>query len=219
MKDIDYIPQDDEMEDLRKRILAARETEQESLRHANEELMTHFIYNSINLAGERSSRIQITRILKQETDPSADLPFDKTTLAILGLRDAYNNMLDIADSPAITSEQVSELHRLYYTRIDDITAGHCRPDTEKRNYEAELNNFLEWFNGSHDADCFRSSAAAYRRYIYMHPYKGGNGHLARLILALKMFQHGYPAIVIPNKWKAEYDSLIKNLMKTPSPTS
>ena len=210
MKDIDYIPQDDEMEDLRKRILAARETVQESLRHANEELMTHFIYNSVNLAGERSSRIQITRILKQETDPSADLPSDKTTLAILGLRDAYNNMLDIADSPAITSEQVSELHRLYYTRIDDITAGHCRPDTEKRNYEAELNNFLEWFNGSHDADCFRSSAAAYRRYIYMHPFKGGNGHLARLILALKMFQHGYPAIVIPNKWKAEYDSLIKN---------
>jgi Fic family protein len=85
-----------------------------------------------------------------------------------------------------------------------------RPDTERRNYEAELNEYLQWLNANANTECFHTAATAYRRYIYMHPFKGGNGHLARMILALTMHKYGYPAIVVPNKWKAEYDSLIKN---------
>ncbi len=208
MKDIDYIPQDDEMEDLRKRILAARETEQESLRRANEDLMTHFIYNSVNIAGDRISRISTMRTLKSTDDLTE--PSLKVAIEILGLRDAYQYMLDVADSPEILPQNLAEMHRLFYQRIDNATAGQCRPDTERRNYEAELIEYLQWLNANHGTDCFHTAATAYRRYIYMHPFNGGNGHLARMVLALTVHKYGYPAIVIPNKWKQEYDSLIKN---------
>jgi Fic family protein len=207
-KDIDYIPQDDEIEELRQRILAAKDTEEESLRHANEELMTHFIYNSVNIAGDRVSRVNTMRTLKN-IDSLAD-PTLKVALEILGLRDAYNKMLTIAEQPAIQTQDVADMHRLFYRRIDETAAGLIRPDTERRNYEAELNDFLQWLNDNHNTECFHTAATAYRRYIYMHPFKGGNGHLARLILALTMHKYRYPAIVIPNKWKAEYDTLIKN---------
>lgn len=207
-KDIDYIPQDDEIEELRQRILAAKDTEEESLRHANEELMTHFIYNSVNIAGDRVSRVNTMRTLKN-IDSLAD-PTLKVALEILGLRDAYNKMLTIAEQSAIQTQDVADMHRLFYRRIDETAAGLIRPDTERRNYEAELNDFLQWLNDNHNTECFHTAATAYRRYIYMHPFKGGNGHLARLILALTMHKYRYPAIVIPNKWKAEYDSLIKN---------
>ena len=208
MKDIDYIPQDDEMEELRRRILECRPTAGESLRHANEELMPLFIYNSINIAGDRISRVNTIKTLKTADDLAE--PALKAANEILGLRDAYQKLLAIAAQPAVSVQDVAELHRLYYLRIDDTSAGHCRPDTEKRNYEAELIEFLDWLNSTHDTDCFHTSATAYRRYIYMHPFKGGNGHLARMVLMLTMHKYGYPAIVIPNKWKAEYDALIKN---------
>ena len=207
-KDIDYIPQDDEIEALRRRVLDRGSSEQESLRHANEELMSHFIYNSVNIAGDRISRVNTMRTLKT-TDTLAE-PTLKVANEILGLRDAYLYMLDVADAPAISSQNIVEMHRLYYCRIDNSTAGQIRPDTERRNYEAELNEYLQWLNANANTECFHTAATAYRRYIYMHPFKGGNGHLARMILALTMHKYGYPAIVVPNKWKAEYDSLIKN---------
>ena len=208
MKDIDYIPQDDEMEELRKRVLESRSTERESLRRANEELMAHFIYNSVNLAGDRISRINTMRTLKS-SDDLAD-PAIKVANEILGLRDAYQYMLQIADEREIKPQYITEMHRLYYRRIDNSTAGQCRPDTERRNYEAELTEYLQWLNANKDTDCFHTAATAYRRYIYMHPFKGGNGHLARMILALVMRKYNYPTIVMPNKWKSEYESLIKN---------
>lgn len=207
-KNIDYIPQDGEIEELRQRIAGIRDTVQASLLHADNELMPHFVYNSVNIAGNRTSRANTIRILKAD-DNTAD-PESQASLEIIGLRDAYSKMLEIANDPVITPQHIAELHRLLYYRINDVTAGRCRPDTEKRNYEMELENFMEWLNGSYDADCFHSAATAYRRYIYMHPFKGGNGHMARLILALKMHRHGYTAIVIPNKWKTEYDGFIKN---------
>jgi len=208
MKDIDYIPQEDEMEALHRKIMESRGSEKDSLRHANEELMTHFIYNSINLAGDRVSRIGTLRTLK-EADGNQE-PNLKSASEILGLRDAYQYMLQIADEREIKPQYITEMHRLYYRRMDESTAGQCRPDTERRNYEAELIEYLQWLNANKDTDCFHTAATAYRRYIYMHPFKGGNGHLARMILALVMRKYNYPAIVMPNKWKSEYESLIKN---------
>lgn len=207
-KDIDYIPQDKEIEELRRRILDRNKDEADSLRRANEELMLHFIYNSINIAGEHVSRANIVCVLKAHNDLTG--PVQEVDSEILGLRDAYSQMLTVADEPAITTQHIANIHRLYYRRIDKDAAGEIRPDTERRNYEAELNDFLQWLNGGQGVDCFHTAATAYRRYIYMHPFKGGNGHIARLILAFTMHKHGYPAIIIPYKWKAEYDKLIKN---------
>ncbi|MCR5454922.1 MAG: Fic family protein [Bacteroidales bacterium] len=206
-KDIDYIPQEDEIEELRKRIIDRDNNEADSLRHANEELMPHFIYNSINLSGDRVSHVNTVRTLKKN-DGIAE-PTIKVAREIFGLRDAYRQMLVVADAPAVTTQQIAEIHKLFYQRIDEDTAGQIRPDTERRNYEAELNDFVQWLNNNENTECFHTAATAYRRYIYMHPFKGGNGHMARLILALTMHKYGYPAIIVPNKWKAEYDNLIK----------
>ncbi len=207
-KDIDYIPHDGEIEELRKRVADIRETPRESLRQACNDILEGFVYNSVNIAGTRLSRTNTVAIIKASGEPVPDAP--RATLEVLGLRDAYAKIPDIAFNEQIALSDIATLHSLLHVRIDAETAGHCRPDTERRNYEAELLSFLDWLNGCGGTEPFPTAATAYRRYIYMHPFKGGNGHLARLVLALTMLRQGFPPIIIPNKWKAEYDNLIKN---------
>lgn len=201
----EYIPQLSEIEELRLKINNIKPTVDEALQYINNELLPQFVYHCNTLSGTRISKQNTNRILQDgPTDEEKD---QKAVNEILGLRDAYAIIQGLAGTQ-ITSDELANLHKTLHAKIDETTAGILREDP-KKNYKKELRDFVFWFNNN-DLDAISFAAEAYGRYIFMHPFKGSNGRMARLVMNLAFLKRQFSTVIIPAKWKKEYEINIDN---------
>ena len=97
-------------------------------------------------------------------------------------------------------------------RILDVRAagtGHIYPPNYK--IQELMEDFAVWIS-SPEAKSLHPIEYASRihcKLISIHPFRDGNGHVARLMMNLALCQEGYPIAVIPNAKRKEYiDALI-----------
>jgi len=206
MEKIDeYTPQLSEIEELRNKILNMRPTVPESLEYINSELAPQFIYHCNSLSGSKTSKENTKRIIANgPTDNEKDL---KSVKEITGLLQAYRSLVEMSVSQ-LSTEKLQELHKTLHACIDESVAG-VPQDSKTINYQKELRDFCFWFNNN-DLDAISFASEAYGRYIFLHPFKGSNGRMARLIMNLAFLKRQYPVVIIPSKWKREYERIMDN---------
>lgn len=202
MENLDeYIPQLSEIEELRTKINNIKPTVEEAMEYINLELLPQFVYHCNTLSGNRTSKQNTKRILQDGPNENDEKDM-KSASEILGLRDAYMMMQNLEENP-ITTDDIASLHKTLHSPIDESTAGILRTEP-KKNFKKELREFVFWFNNN-DLDAISFAAEAYGRYIFMHPFKGSNGRMARLIMNLAFLKRQFTTVIIPAKWKKEYE--------------
>jgi len=138
----------------------------------------------------------------------------------LGHSEAYSFLNELAKNEQITENDVLELHRLFYHRIDGEKAGKYRQEQvfisgtdylppKSKEIPDLMKDFFskmpEWKATLHPVTF---AAKLHERIASIHPFIDGNGRTVRLVMNLALLQAGYPIAVIPPVLRSDYIYLI-----------
>ena len=134
---------------------------------------------------------------------------------------AYDYMFTLIGSKEITEENILYLHKLFYQNIDEEFAGKYRDIpvfisgsnylvTKEEDIQKEMNDLCEWIktkrNEYHPVEF---AALLHKKFVFIHPFKDGNGRVARLLMNTAFIQDGYLPVLIPPILRTEYISLLE----------
>lgn len=146
-------------------------------------------------------------------------------LEVLGHGQAYDFMLSQAHNKQFTVDDIIELHRLFYYRIDQENAGSYRKvpvfvtgtdfDFPKpsevpvlmQEFLQKIPQLKSQYHPVHFA------ALVHAQLVTIHPFVDGNGRTARLLMNLVLLQSGYVITIIPPIMRAAYISAIQKANK------
>ena len=142
---------------------------------------------------------------------------------------AYDYMFTLMENRRITEENILYLHKLFYQNIDQEYAGKYRdipvfisgsnyPVSKAENIKDEINDLCKWINtemGKYHPVEF--AAILHKRFVFIHPFKDGNGRVARLLMNTALIQNGYLPALIPPILRSEYISLLEKAHTNDSP--
>lgn len=143
----------------------------------------------------------------------------------VGHAKAYDYMFSLLKNHTINESDVLMLHRLFYTKIDENYAGIYRdmpviitgsiyPVAPKEHIQEEMDELFKWINnecGNYHPVEF--AAQLHKRFVFIHPFKDGNGRIARLLMNTVLIQNGYMLSVIPPVLRNEYVALLERAHK------
>ena len=121
----------------------------------------------------------------------------------------------------LAEADILSLHRLFYSQIDEATAGRYRlqrvfisgsqyavPAPDK--IPAQMADFIKWLEDAEKAlHPVELAAQAHRRFVFIHPFIDGNGRVARLLMNLCLLRHGYTLAIVPPILRGEYIELLE----------
>lgn len=134
----------------------------------------------------------------------------------VGHSEAYDFMYNLSKKKTITENDIKELHRLFYYRIDNNNAGIYRkvkafitgskypmPSPENladlmKRLPAKLNKLRKQ---KHPVEF---AALAHKEFVFIHPFSDGNGRVSRLLMNAVLLQEGYVTTIIPPIVRREY---------------
>lgn len=135
---------------------------------------------------------------------------------------AYEYMFSLLGNREITEGQIQYLHELFYQNIEKQYAGAYRnieviitgskyPTAPHQELKKEMSQLCEWIKNERDNfHPVEFAALLHKKIIFIHPFKDGNGRVARLLMNASLIQDGYLPVVIPPILRREYiDSLEK----------
>lgn len=140
---------------------------------------------------------------------------------------SYDFMFSLLKSHRIDEEVVLRMHELLYQNIDPAYAGRYRdikviitgshyPTIVPEKLEQEMNRLFEWADRERgQIHPVEFAAELHRRFVFIHPFKDGNGRVARLLMNLALIQEGYLPAVIPPILRMDYISLLERAHRDP----
>ena len=140
----------------------------------------------------------------------------KDHLETLGHASAFNELLELAKSNTITEENIKNLHKIFYAKIDSDNAGNYRQKPvivtgTDINFPLpkELNDKMQEFISKlpqlkQELHAIEYAAMVHALFVNIHPFIDGNGRVARLIMNLALLQNGYNITIIPPVVRADY---------------
>ena len=121
---------------------------------------------------------------------------------------AYGFMFTLLKSRRIDEEMVLYMHRLFYWNIEPDYAGRYRDIqviitgshysiTPPDRLDKEMRGLFEWAAKVRERfHPVEFAAELHRRFVYIHPFKDGNGKVVRLLMNFALIQDGYlPAVI------------------------
>lgn len=74
----------------------------------------------------------------------------------------------------------------------------------------EMEKLFQWILAERDGDHpVEFAAQLHKRFVFIHPFKDGNGRVARLLTNLALIQDGYLPAVVPPILRGDYVSLME----------
>ncbi len=134
---------------------------------------------------------------------------------------AYDFMFSLLKSRRIDEASVLHMHELFYKNIEPEYAGRYRdirviitgskyPTTAPEKLDREMQGLFAWISRERDnLHPVEFAAELHKRFVFIHPYKDGNGRVARLLMNLALLQDGYLPAVIPPILRIDYISLLE----------
>ncbi|WP_130860559.1 Fic family protein [Gracilibacillus phocaeensis] len=134
---------------------------------------------------------------------------------------AYNQMFTLLDHKEIVENDILYLHQLFYQNIDMDFAGKYRnipvfisgsdyPVSKVEEIPYEIEALCKWIkterNKYHPVEF---AAILHKKFVFIHPFKDGNGRVARLLMNTALIQDGYLPALIPPILRAEYIALLE----------
>src|SRR2546422_6083130 len=190
-----------------------------------ESFKTDFIYHSNAIEGNTLTRQETLDIIEkyaseEELSLSRALTIDgksvREHLEVIGLRGALDLLLDIVRRQTpLTEENLLEVHNLVYRNIDRADAGRYRRNavritgTEYQPPEPVLipdhmARFLTWINQANETHPVVKAALAQWWMASIHPFRDGNGRVARLVMNFVLLRDGYPFTILIAQERAQY---------------
>jgi Fic family protein len=146
-------------------------------------------------------------------------------LEVVGHSQAYDFMWNKSQDTSLAEEDILELHRLFYYRIDQANAGHYRyvpvfvsgTDFEfpkpigvpllMKEFIQEIPKIQKELHPVFVA------ALLHVKLVTIHPFIDGNGRTASLLMNLILLQNGYPVTIVPPLMRSAYISAIRQANK------
>ena len=119
------------------------------------------------------------------------------------------------------TQTVLKIHGLFCQNIEPGYAGRCRdvrvlitgsqyPVAAPEKIQREMDCLFAWVQkereGYHPVEF---AAQLHKRFVFIHPFKDGNGRVARLLMNLALIQDGYLPVVVPPILRGDYVSLLE----------
>ena len=211
----------DEIDKLQKKINGFRPLSENLLKQIKEYYRIGLTYSSNALEGNSLTETE-TKIVLEDGITIGGKPL-KDHFEAVGHSEAYDLMHNLSKAKRITEENIKELHKLFYRRINEQNAGGYRrervfisgskyplPLPEK--VPGLMTGFIKGLSRlrktKHPVEF---SAIAHKEFVFIHPFIDGNGRVARLLMNLILLQAGYTVVIIPPVIRQEY---IRNLEKS-----
>lgn len=134
---------------------------------------------------------------------------------------AYDYMFTLLANKEITEQNILYLHKLFYQNIDEEFAGRYRdipvfisgsnyPVTKVENIKNEIEDLCKWIKTERKKyHPVEFAALLHKKFVFIHPFKDGNGRVARLLMNTALIQDGYLPALIPPILRTEYISLLE----------
>lgn len=134
---------------------------------------------------------------------------------------AYDYMFALLKNDEIRESDIKELHRLFYQNIEPQYAGAYRdmpvfisgssyPVTAPNRIADEMADLCQWMQVKRAAyHPVEFAALLHQRFVFIHPFKDGNGRVARLLMNTALIQSGFLPVIIPPILRADYISLLE----------
>ena len=207
-----------EVEALQKEINEYRPLSRHALKQLKEYYRIGLTYSSNALEGNSLTETE-TKIVLEEGITIGGKPL-KDHFEAMGHSEAYDYLYKLFRKKIITEENILELHKLFYYRIDKKNAGVYRkvpviitgvdfkfppPSKIKPLMQEFLKEIPLLRKKYHPVE---HSALLHLGLAHIHPFVDGNGRAARLLMNLALLQSGYVITIIPPVLRREYlDSL------------
>ena len=151
------------------------------------------------------------------------------TFEALGHAKAYDFMFTLLKNRTITESDVLTMHQMFYESIEKEYAGKYRnmdvfisgskyPVAETKRIQAEMDELFQWIVTQRDhIHPVEFAAQLHKRFVFIHPFKDGNGRIARLIMNTALIQDGFLMAVIPPVLRHEYIELLEKAHREDKP--
>ena len=153
----------------------------------------------------------------------------KDVFEAIGHAEAYEYMFTLLGEREITEENILYLHKLFYQNTDRDFAGRYRdipvfisgsnyPVTKAENIQNEMNDLCNWIKAERNKyHTVKFAAILHKKFVFIHPFKDGNGRVARLLMNIALIQDGFLPVIIPPILRNEYISLLEKAHKDDCP--
>ena len=134
---------------------------------------------------------------------------------------AYDFMFSVLQNRRIDEQTVLKMHGLFYQNIEPEHAGRFRdvrvlitasqyPVAAPEKVQKEMDGLFAWVQKERDAyHPVEFAAQLHKRFVFIHPFKDGNGRIARLLMNLALIQDGYLPAVVPPILRGDYVALLE----------
>lgn len=171
-------------------------------------------YSSNALEGNTLTESE-TKVLLEDGITIGGKPMREIYEAI-GHGESYEYMFSLIKNNEITEENILYLHELFYQniekpfagvyrKVDVIVTGSKYPVTHFKNLDKEMRDFCAWLKTEkNNYPPVAFAALAHKNFVCIHPFKDGNGRVARLLMNLLLIRDGYLPVIIPPILRNEY---------------
>jgi len=134
----------------------------------------------------------------------------------IGHSEAFDFVYKLAGGKTIKEQDIKDLHRLFYYRIDKNNAGEYRsvkaiitgskyPLPQPEDISAHMKKLIATLKKLRkEKHPVEFSALAHKELVFVHPFIDGNGRVARLLMNLILLQEGYSITIIPPILRKDY---------------
>lgn len=209
-----------EIDSLQKEIHAYRPLDPHLLKQIKNYYKIGLTYSSNALEGNTLSESE-TKIVLEEGITASGKPL-KDHLEALGHAEAFDHLQTLVHENSISEEDIRQLHRLIYFRIEEQEAGRYRnnkaiitgskyplpkPTDLPHLMKDLMANMKRLRKEKHPVE---AAALSHKDFVFIHPFVDGNGRAARLLMNLILLQEDFNIAIIPPVTRREYiDSLEK----------
>ena len=203
-----------EIDELKSKIDTFRPLPKDILKQIQEYYKIGLTYSSNALEGNTLDLAE-TKVVIEDGLTINGKPM-KDHLETLGHALAFNELLELAKSDTITEENIKNLHKIFYAKIDSDNAGNYRQkpvivtgaDVDfplPKELDDKMKKFIEKLPQLKEKlHAVEYAAMIHALFVNIHPFIDGNGRVARLIMNLALLQAGYNITIIPPVVRADY---------------
>ena len=203
-----------EIDELKSKIDTFRPLSKDILKQIQEYYKIGLTYSSNALEGNTLDLAE-TKVVIEDGLTINGKPM-KDHLETLGHAMAFNELLELAKSDTITEENIKNLHKIFYAKIDSDNAGNYRQkpvivtgaDVDfplPKELDDKMKEFIEKLPQLKEKlHAVEYAAMIHALFVNIHPFIDGNGRVARLIMNLALLQAGYNITIIPPVVRADY---------------
>lgn len=211
-----------EVDRLQEQIAALRPLCPHDLQQLKEYYRVGLTYSSNALEGNSLTESE-TKVVLEDGLTIGGKPL-KDHYEAAGHSESFDLLYKLSKNVDITENNILNLHKLFYYRIDSKLAGKYRDrmviitgtdfiPSSHVDVPAKMQEFSEKIATMKKLHPVIYAARLHAELVTIHPFIDGNGRTARLLMNLALMQYGYPITVIPPILRSDYIEAVKETNK------